>query len=119
MRHCTKKSDSFQYQYHQSCATLPEDWDRLLPEDHFLKRSNLKATQQSQLEHLSYIYVLVSDGNKSIAAIYFQLLRLQQQHLNEESLSTMSRFGWRAFTNIVKPRLLVAGHLFRHDVETY
>lgn len=119
MRHCTKKSDSFQYQYHQSCATLPEDWDILLPEGHFLKRSNLKATQQSQLEHLSYIYVLVSDGNKPIAAIYFQLLRLQQHHLNEESLNSMSRFGWRAFTNIVKPRLLVAGHLFRHDVETY
>jgi len=119
LTHCSKKNDSFQFQYHQSCATLPTEWDALLPDGHFLKRSNLKATQQSQLEHLSYIYVLVSKDDAPVAAIYFQLLRLQQHNLNEDGLNSMMRMGWRAFTNIVKPRLLVAGHLFRHDVETY
>lgn len=91
----------------------------LLPEGHFLKRSNLSATQQSKLPHLSYSYVLVSKDNNPVAAIYFQLLRLQRHHLNEANLNTVSRIGWRLFTNIIKPRLLIAGHLFRHDVETY
>jgi len=94
-------------------------WDALLPDGHFLKRNNLQTTEQSQLPYLSYVYVLVSKDDAPVAAIYFQLLRLQRHHLNETSLNMIARIGWRLFTNIVKPRLLVAGHLFRHDAETY
>lgn len=118
MSPCSKKNDTITFQHYLSCATLPDDWDRLLPEGHFLKRNNLQATQQSSLPHLSYVYVLVSKGTDAIAAIYFQVLKLQRHHLNEGPLSTVQKMGWQAFTNIVNPRLLVAGHLFRHDVET-
>ncbi|MBL7682534.1 MAG: hypothetical protein JNK00_04155 [Flavipsychrobacter sp.] len=118
MSPCNKKNDTITFQHYLSCATLPDDWDRLLPEGHFLKRNNLQATQQSSLPHLSYVYVLVSKGTDAIAAIYFQVLKLQRHHLNEGPLSTVQKLGWQAFTNIVNPRLLVAGHLFRHDVET-
>lgn len=118
MSPCNKKNDTITFQHYLSCATLPDDWDRLLPEGHFLKRNNLQATQQSSLPHLSYVYVLVSKGTDAIAAIYFQVLKLQRHHLNEGPLSTVQKLGWQAFTNIANPRLLVAGHLFRHDVET-
>lgn len=118
MSPCNKKNDTITFQHYLSCATLPDDWDRLLPVGHFLKRNNLQATQQSSLPHLSYVYVLVSKGTDAIAAIYFQVLKLQRHHLNEGPLPTVQKLGWQAFTNIVNPRLLVAGHLFRHDVET-
>lgn len=118
MSPCSKKNETITFQHYLSCATLPDDWDRLLPEGHFLKRNNLQTTQQSLLPHLSYVYVLVSRGTDAIAAIYFQVLKLQRHHLNEGPLSTIQKIGWQAFTNIVNPRLLVAGHLFRHDVET-
>lgn len=119
MSPCNKKNDTVTFQQYQSCAALPDDWDRLLPDGHFLKRTNLQATQQSSLPHLSYVYVLASRGADAIAAIYFQVLKLQRHHLNENPLSAIQKLGWLAFTNIVNPRLLVAGHLFRHDVETY
>jgi hypothetical protein len=51
--------------------------------------------------------------------MYFQLLKLKRYHLNEELLKGWQNYAWRAFTTIVRPTLLVAGHLFRHDIESY
>ncbi|OSZ82614.1 hypothetical protein CAP35_04935 [Chitinophagaceae bacterium IBVUCB1] len=98
---------------------MPDGWDALLPDGHFLKCVNLAVTEQANLPHISYYYVLIHKQGKPVAAIYFQLLRLQAHHLDESNMSAMQRIAWKGFTTLAKPKLLVAGHLFRHDVESY
>ena len=119
MRHCKNKQQTLEIQSFQSCGQLPQVWDDFIPPNHFLNRNHLAVTEKAKLPDLSFVYVLICKNGQPVGAAYFQLLRLKKQHLNEQALESWQRYAWRAFTNWVKPRLLVAGHLFRHDVESY
>lgn len=100
-------------------ADLPPGWDALLPEDHFLKSGSLALYEQAALPDVHAIYALVWSGGRPVAAAYFQVLRIGGKHLNPEGLKPWQRPLWKVFTGSARPRLLVAGHLFRHDIRAF
>lgn len=46
----------------------------------------------------------------------FQLLSLNGKHVNHQLVQPYQHIIWRVYTGMVRPKLLVGGHLFRHDV---
>ena len=99
-----------------SVEALPAAWDASLPDKHFLKQSSLLAHQQAKLPHLQTIYACIRQRGNIIAMAAFQVLTLQEEHLNPSALKGWQRTAWRMFSKGLKPKLLVAGQLFRHDI---
>jgi hypothetical protein len=116
---CSRKSEEITVETYYSAESLPEAWDLLLPAGHFLKKQSILLSEQSHLPDVSFIYCLVYKDGRPQAAAYFQLLNVKAQHLNPEVFKNWQYAAWSLFINIARPKLLVAGHLFRHDVCSY
>lgn len=102
-----------------AARSLPETWDALLPENHFLTKAQLAVNEAAQLPDVQFLYGIVFRQNRPVALVYFQLLRLQRYHVNNESVKAWQFSLWHSFTAVTRPRLLVAGHLFRHDIASF
>lgn len=102
-----------------AAVQLPDSWDALLPEGHFLRRSSLALYEQCELPDVSFLYALVWKDGVPLAIAAFQQLRIRPYHISEAALQSWRKPLWQAFTAGSRPRLLVAGHLFRHDVRTF
>lgn len=111
-----KKSRNTASSFFTSSNELPDEWDDLLPKGHYLKRQQLAISEKSDLPNISYLYILVRQQGKAIAAISFQALKLKSAHLNNSMVKPYQSWLWNAFSVTAHPVLLVAGHLFRHDV---
>lgn len=116
MTSCVKKSDEITIATFYSANTLPEVWDRLLPEGHFLKTQNIALSEKAHLPDVSFVYCLIYKDGRHAGLAYFQLLRIKARHLNAAVLNGWKNVAWKIFSAVTKPKLLVAGHLFRHDV---
>jgi len=103
-------------EHFSSADSLPDVWDALVPREHFLQRASLQLYEGARLPDVGFHYVLAYRGGAPVAAAYFQTLSIRAKHLNAEALKPWQRQAWRAFTAVTCPRLLVSGHLFRHDV---
>lgn len=53
-----------------------------------------------------------------VLAAGFQLLQLNAKHVNHNMVGAGKYIGWQLYTAIARPKLLVSGHLFRHDVNS-
>ncbi|RYD59366.1 MAG: hypothetical protein EOP56_00435 [Sphingobacteriales bacterium] len=113
------KASKFSLQYYTSVHDLPKSWDDLLPTGHYLERLQLAISESAALPNITHVYIQISIQGHAVAAASFQALRLQSKHLNEETFKPYQHTLWSLFTAIRKPVLLVAGHLFRHDVQSY
>jgi len=69
-----------------------------------------------QLADVSFLYALITYDASPVAVAYFQILSIKEKHLNHQQLKPWQQTAWKAFTTVACPRLLVAGHLFRHDI---
>ena len=110
--------DSNVYSYRNS-SELPDMWDDFLPENHFLKSDQLKITEHSKLPDISFRYLLITDKGRPVAAVYFQLLQLKPQHINAQKVKAWQFATWNAYASLMQPKMLVGGHLFRHDVASF
>lgn len=106
-------------QYFTSCNELPGIWDDLLPDGHYLKREQLAISENAALPNVGYVYIMAMRNDKPIAAVSFQTLQLSREHLNNQAIHPYQSVLWSIFTTTLRPTLLVAGHLFRHDVASY
>lgn len=116
MRKCRTNNDGAELSIFASVAELPEQWDEFLPEDHFLATEQLGVTEGSKLPDLHYLYVLITKAGKPLTAAYFQVLTLGPPHINPNQVSKGQYLLWQTFSRFRRPPLLVAGHLFRHDI---
>jgi hypothetical protein len=105
--------------YVEHLSDLPQAWIDLLPQDHFLQPASLALYEQAALPNVSFGYALVWNGDEPVAAASFQILHLQEHHLNTGVLKPWQSRGWRVFVQTIRPKLLVSGHLFRHDVPAF
>lgn len=119
MTSCKTRKGTYDIACFHAAKDLPAEWDTLIPEEHFLQRQYLAITESTHLPDVSFEYVLLSLHDKPVAAVYFQLLRIKAQHLNTASLKPWQSTAWKAFTSVAHPKLLIAGHLFRHDVASF
>ena len=104
--------------WYRSSRALPEDWDTGLPDDHFLLRETLRVHEESRAPHVDNCYAVLRNQDGIIARAAFQIISVQADHVNRESLSGWQFALWKSYVNLVKPKLLVGGQLFRHDVIT-
>lgn len=116
MLHCKPGTDIRLY---TDTAALPADWQLLLPEDHYLQAAQLAVNEAAQFPDISFVYALVYAGGKPVAAAYFQLLSLQYNHVSPGAYGPLPMFLWRVLSAVARPKLLVAGHLFRHDIRSF
>lgn len=119
MKHCNPPKEKTRVVLFERSEVLPPDWDGLLPEGHFLKKGQLAVTEKANLPDLSYIYALIYHNGKPVAASYFQIFRLKQYHLDKNHATSMQHLAWSTFSKMLHPKLLVGGHLFRHDICSY
>lgn len=115
---CSRSGD-ITIQLFENSRLLPGEWQQLLPEQHFLDIKNLSFCEHTVLPDVSFLYALISMNKRCVAAAYFQVLHVKDYHLNTAQLSWLQTIGWKALTGLWCTRLLVAGHLFRHDVHSF
>lgn len=115
MRLCNANSD-FQLQLFTHSSQLPDSWALLLPKVHFLQPAHLALYERAQLPDVSFVYVLISQKNQTLAIAHFQVLSITKKHLSTDKMHPLQQQAWRLFTTVAAPRLLVGGHLFRHDI---
>lgn len=101
-----------------SAADLPAEWDSGLPSGHFLRRESLMVHEGTNLNAVQAVYVLWMDAGLLLGRAAFQVLKVQEEHLRSDELPAWQRQAWTLFRKTLRPNLLVAGHLFRHDVQT-
>ena len=114
MKYCSKQDIGVRL--FDKASQLPESWTGLLPDDHFLQPEHLSVYESTQLPDIAFIYALVSQQNEPVALAYFQVLGIGKKHLNTSVLKPYQQQLWHLFTSLMHPKLLVAGHLFRHDI---
>lgn len=115
--HCRIKNPSVRI-FHR-VDEIPEEWDRLLPYKHFLKRSTLSLTTEASLPDIEHLFTAFYEAGKLIGVAYFQILHIRKYHLNTDGAALLQKAAWRLITSAMHPKLLVAGHLFHHEIDTF
>jgi hypothetical protein len=115
MRYCSRNNKGLGCILYSSSAQLPAEWNALLPEGHALQTPQLSVTENSSLPDISHLYALIYVDDIPVAAAYFQVLNLKPGHINHHMVKPWQHRTWRFFTKTRRPKMLVSGHLFRHD----
>lgn len=116
MKHCHHKKSDIVVKHYTDSKQLPDEWNNFVPDGHFLQSTELGITEEASLPDISYLYIQLFNNNVPVLAAGFQLLNLKSKHVNQKLVSSLTNIAWNAFTGIIRPKLLVGGHLFRHDV---
>lgn len=109
-------SPAQQVHLYQSIEALPSSWNACLPAQHPLQSKELALYEAIQLPDIQTYYVLQGDVHKPDAIAYFQLLKVLPKHLNKGLLHGFQANLAPICLGVFKPSLLIAGHLFRHDI---
>lgn len=96
-----------------STADLPNDWSKVVPGDMNLDTSCLDVIETAKIQDIQPVYILVYQHQQVIACLYAQVLRLRKSHIQCDD--RFLRLGSRFLLDCIPLRLLVFGHLFRHD----
>lgn len=119
MKKICSQSSPYRVSIYTKASQIPADWHVLIPQSHYLQLANLELHEQMHLPDLSYVYALIYYHHQAVAAACFQILPLQEKHFALHKLPTLQRWGIKMLLTISKPKLMVAGHLFRHDIQSF
>ncbi len=119
MKHCHPAGNNTNIAICKELANVPDEWDAFLPAEHFLKKDSLRIYEQANLPDLSYYYVLIYKAEKLVFVSAFQALTFRKYHLDTDNMKAWQGISWGTFTSLVKPKMLVGGHLFRHDISSF
>lgn len=110
---CKNSQDA--WQWYRAAKELPQLWDDALPAGSPLCRENLQLTEDAGLPGITFLYGWLESAGMQVT---FQVLHVSEAHTDNKALKTWQSLLWQAYLRFWKPKLLVAGHLFRHDVES-
>ncbi len=106
-----------QFKVYHSLEDLPPSWDETLDEDDALHSSKIGVTELANTPDIKNYYVEGYCPNNTIVfQAYAQQLQVHSGHFNLEG-NKIKQWFIRTSIDIVKPKMLVAGNLFRHDVQ--
>ncbi len=108
-----------QIKIYDKIEALPKAWDSILPAGHDLCTHSLLLYEKIQLPDIRNFYVVFGTENQPKAIAYFQLLQVLPKHLNTAALGAYQSTLAPICLQVFRPTLLVAGHLFRHDVQNF
>lgn len=112
------KQKSLRTEWFDAAGALPPDWDEGLDAKSFLRRNSLAIQEAAALPDISPAYALLRGERGILGRAAFQILQVRSAHLKSASLPAWQRLLWLSFLGLMKPRLLVGGQLFRHDVQS-
>jgi predicted N-acyltransferase len=95
-------------------SKLPADWQRFASIKTTMQADHIGVQDVAAIENLKSYYLIGSEQEVPVFIAYFQLLSVKPKHFNLGEKKLQQFFLDRAL-QIVKPTLLVAGNLFRHD----
>ncbi len=101
-----------------SYKELPSNWDALLGQNNSLCVHEIALVEKAAIANTKNYYVLTYRNEEPVLVSYFQLLQVKPYHFNETK-SWMQKTSLTLALQLVKPTLLVAGNLYRHDVTYY
>lgn len=78
----------------------------------------IDVVEKSGIENIQNYYVVVEENGEPLFLAYYQLLSVIPKHFNL-SHRKVQKFALSLALRIVKPTLLIAGNLFRHDTLFY
>ena len=106
-----------QFKVYHSIEDLPPSWDETLDHDNALHSSKIGVTELANTPDIKNYYVQGFCPNSSlIFQAYAQQLQVHSGHFNLEG-NKIKQSLIRSSIDIIKPKMLVAGNLFRHDVQ--
>lgn len=98
----------------RSVNDLPAEWDASLHSEHPLHSTQVGISEICETANMEYYYVMTYFGERLVLCSYFQHLKLQVSHFNCQS-RLPEWLGIQTIIQCLRPSLLVAGNLFRHD----
>jgi hypothetical protein len=108
-------SSTYTIHIYKSIAEVPASWQASLPTHHNLDLTQLAAIENSKLLGMEPLYVMATQGDKVVGLMYAQLLRFKSDFLSQQNLNTFLRSASCLLLGCWPMKLLVFGHLFRHD----
>lgn len=118
MKHCRTQTADLDIHCFISYKQLPELWNEFVPNNHYLQTDQLAITEDAGLPDISFLYVFITHKGIPKATASFQLLHFKPIHVNKGLVPGYAYAAWRLYMATCHPSLLVAGHLFRHDIES-
>ncbi len=107
---------SYHINIYTETSSLENIWDAYLAPDSNMRLHLLQDVATSKIRHLEPLYIQVTDAQQqTVALLYAQILRIVPQFINLESLSNILMFATKTLLTCKNIKLLVLGHLFRHD----
>jgi hypothetical protein len=104
------------FSVYNSFADLPIEW-----RNHCSNKTScngIDVDEKSNLSDLKHLYVVVFSEEMPVFITYYQLLSVKPHHFNISHRKIQQKALSLAL-KLVKPKLLVAGNLFRHDMVFY
>ncbi len=109
------KTGNFRVDFCDSAEKIPFSWRTALPPAHSLQQVFSEAHDAVLPGEITPLYAAAYAGEKLMLLASFQVLHLRSEHVDTRKMKRWQSQLWRVFSRIQKPRLLVSGHLFRHD----
>jgi|GEM_PF-655937 hypothetical protein len=110
-----KTTKPLELKVYRHAAEIPDTWDEIAGAEKRLHRRAIALCEESSLPDMQYYYVIIMQQGNPQAIAYFQLLKFGPSHINVPEQPTMAHRFLKGYFSCIKPSILVAGHLFRHD----
>jgi hypothetical protein len=98
---------------------VPHVWNELASNKEELLLDVLGIYEQSEIPFVNYRYAILYENNVAVAIAYFQLLSFNSSFIRNTNDATYSSKAISILLDTFKPKLLVSGHLFRHDQQAF
>jgi len=105
---------AFSFTVYNHIQQLPDTWHLMADNNQSFSSNKIGVQDLANIENLTSYYLMVSENDKIIFIAYYQLLFVKPIHFNLGT-KKVQQFFLDLALKIVKPTLLVAGNLFRHD----
>jgi len=106
-----------QFKVYHTLEDLPATWDETLDDENALHSSKISVTELAAIPDIKNYYVQgFCPNNTLVFQAYAQQLQVHSGQFNLKG-NKVKQWFIRTSIDIVKPKLLVAGNLFRHDVQ--
>ena len=105
---------AFSFSVYNHIQQLPDTWHRIADKHKSFSSTKIGVQDLANIENLTSYYLMVSKNDEIIFIAYYQLLFVKPIHFNLGN-KKVQQFFLDLALKIVKPTLLVAGDLFRHD----
>jgi predicted N-acyltransferase len=100
-----------------SIEGIPIAWNNLLPStSHALHTNEIACVEHACIDNTKNYYVITYENEQPVMLSYFQLLHVVPKHFNITE-SKLQKISLDVALYLVKPTLLVAGNLYRHDCD--